>query len=113
MQRDQATLFDIVRAAQLVKLFVDGLTMEAFQVDLKTQSAVLHQLLIIGEAVKRLSLEFRNENPNVPWKLITGMRDHLIHAYDTVDLEEVWSTATVDIPALLFVLEPLVPSKPD
>lgn len=63
--------------------------------------------------MKRLSLEFRNENPDIPWKLIAGMRDHLIHAYDTVDLEEVWRTATVDIPALLSVLEPLVPSKPD
>ncbi len=53
MQRDQATLFDIVRAGQLLRLFIDDLTPEAFQVDLKTQSAVLHQLLIIGEAVKR------------------------------------------------------------
>jgi uncharacterized protein with HEPN domain len=96
-----------------VQSFVEGLSLQEFQTDLRTQSAVLHQLLITGEAVKRLSMDFRDENPDVPWKLIAGMRDHLIHAYDTVDLEEVWSTETVDIPALLSVLEPLVSPKPD
>ena len=112
MQRDETTLLDIVRAGRLVLSFIDGLSLQAFHADLKTQSAVLHQLLIIGEAVKRLSVAFRDENPDITWKLIAGMRDHLIHAYDTVDLDEVWSTATNDIPALLAVLEPMVPSKP-
>jgi uncharacterized protein with HEPN domain len=53
-------------------------------------SAVLHQLLIIGEAVKRISPEFRVAHPEVPWKLIAGTRDKLIHFYEGVDLEEVW-----------------------
>jgi uncharacterized protein with HEPN domain len=48
---------------------------------LKTQSAVLHQFLIIGEAVKRLSFELRAARPEVPWKLTAGTRDKLIHFY--------------------------------
>jgi uncharacterized protein with HEPN domain len=55
----------------------------------KTQSAVLHQLLVIGEAVKRLSQDFRRDHPEIPFALIAGMRDKLIHEYDDVDLEEV------------------------
>ena len=37
---------------------------------------------------------------------MAGMRDKLIHAYDAVDVEEVWRTATVDVPALAVALSP-------
>jgi len=77
-------------------------------IDLKTQSAVLHQLLIIGEAVKRLSMSLRAEYTGIPWNLMAGMRDNLIHAYDTVDIEEVWNTASKDIPELLQQVQNIV-----
>jgi uncharacterized protein with HEPN domain len=67
--------------------------------------------LVLGEAVKRLSEEFRHHHPEIRWRLIAGMRDKLIHEYDTVDLEEVWRTATADIPQLIAFLEPLAPPK--
>jgi uncharacterized protein with HEPN domain len=50
----------------------------------------LHQLLIIGEAVKNLSIEFKTKHEQIPGKLIAGMRDKVIHAYNDVDLDEVW-----------------------
>lgn len=108
MQRDTAVLLDIVRAAQLILNFKDGMNKSAFDADLKTQSAILHQLMVIGEATKRLSQPFRDNHPNIPWTLAAGMRDRLIHGYDTVDLDEVWHTVTVDIPALLAKVEPLI-----
>ena len=109
MPHDEATVLDIVRAARLARAFVRGIDREAFFADLKTQSAVLHQLLIIGEAVRRLSAGFRNRQDAVPWRAIAGMRDKLIHAYDEVDLEEVWQTVQRDVPRLIEQLEPLVP----
>lgn len=112
MQRDEATLLDIAKAARLVLVFIQGMAKEAFLDDLKTQSSVLYQLIVIGEAVKRLSHEFRAQHPDIPWSLIAGMRDHLIHAYDTVDWDEVWKTATRDVPDLLAKIEPLLPTKP-
>lgn len=87
---DQASVLDLVRAARLVVEFRGTLDKPAFLSDLKTQSAILHQLLIVGEAAKRLSDAFRAAHPTIPWKLMAGMRDKLIHAYDEVDLEEVW-----------------------
>jgi uncharacterized protein with HEPN domain len=57
--RDQATVYDIYHAAQLVVEFQGGLSQSAFAEDLKTQSAILHQLLVVGEAVKRLSADLR------------------------------------------------------
>jgi uncharacterized protein with HEPN domain len=112
MARDDASLLDIARAARLTQEFCRGMTKGQFLKDLKTQSAVLHQLLILGEAVKRLSDDFRQQHATVPWRLIAGMRDKLIHGYDSVDLNEVWKTTSQDMPNLLSQIEPLLPQKP-
>lgn len=79
MSRDEATLLDLERAARLIIEFTHGMDAEEFLDDIKTQSAVLHQLLVLGEAVKRLSPAFRAWYPSIPWALIAGMRDNLIH----------------------------------
>jgi len=111
MSRDNATLLDILKAARLVTEFKGKLAKKAFLRDIKTQSAILHQLLVIGEAVKRLSEDFRARHREIPWLRIAGMRDKLIHAYDAVDLDEVWKTTTKDIAPLISFLEPLVPQE--
>jgi uncharacterized protein with HEPN domain len=111
MSRDETTLLDIVRAARLVLEFRQGMDKADFFKDIKTQSAILHQLMVIGEAVKRLSQDFRTRHSEIPWTLIAGMRDKLIHEYDIVDLDEVWKTVDVDIPELLSLLEPLIPKQ--
>lgn len=54
------------------------------------QDALIRCLEVLGEAVKRLSLECRKRAPEIPWRAMAGMRDLLIHCYDRVDLEEVW-----------------------
>ena len=108
MSRDDTSILDILRAAHLILEFTDSMSREAFTSDLKTQSAVLHQLLVIGEAVKRLSFEYRAGHPDLPWKRMAGMRDNLIHAYDGIDMKEVWTTITRDIPDLIQRLKPLV-----
>lgn len=66
----------------------------------------------LGEAAKRLSLEFREQHGKIPWQKVAGMRDKLVHEYEDVDLDEVWKTARSDIPRLMDSLEPLAP-RPD
>lgn len=75
------------------------------------QSGTLHQIIIIGEAVKRLSTEFRQNHPTIPWKFIAGMRDRITHGYFEVDLEEVWNTVQKDLPELVAYLKPLISTK--
>jgi uncharacterized protein with HEPN domain len=111
MQRDEPTLLDITKAVRSVQTFIQGLDKETFLKDYKTQSAVLYQIVVIGEAVKRLSRAFRDHHPEIPWSLIAGMRDILIHGDDVVDWDEVWKTATSDMPDLLSKLEPLLPGE--
>ena len=67
--------------------------------DRKTQSAVVRQLEIIGEAVKNLSKALTIGETNVPWRQIAGTRDRLIHAYIRVDLDAVWSMVVQDLPS--------------
>ena len=112
MRRDEATLLDIAHAAREVQDFIQGFEKNVFLGDLKTKSAVLYQLLVIGEAVKRLSFEFRDQHSEIPWSSMAGMRDHLIQGYDIVDWKEVWKTVTADIPDLLNRIKPMLPKNP-
>jgi uncharacterized protein with HEPN domain len=66
---------------------------------------------VIGEAVKRLSEDFRARHSEIPWIRIARMRDKLIHQYDAVDLDEIWKTVTKDVAPLISFLEEFVPQE--
>ena len=85
------------------------MSQEAFEEDVKTQDAVIRRIEIIGEAVRRLSVEFCAQYPHIPWRQIRGMRNKLIHEYDRVDLVAVWDVIQQDIPPLIAQIRPLVP----
>lgn len=109
MLRDNASLLDIARAAQLILEFAQGLEKPELAANLEKQSAILYQIVIIGEAVKRLSTDFRNQHSDIPWREIAGMRDILTHQYDRVEVDEIWGLIQDDIPQLLSMIEPLLP----
>jgi uncharacterized protein with HEPN domain len=70
--------------------------------------ALVHALQIVGEAASKISIETRENYPQIPWPAIIGMRHRLVHAYFDINLDLVWTTATEDAPALLAQIEPLL-----
>ena len=73
---------------------------DAFLASPQAQDAVIRNLEIIGEAVKHLSAELRQQHPDIPWKRIAGMRDEMIHEYFGVDLRIVWNVVERHVPPL-------------
>lgn len=107
--RDAGTLRQIVGAAHAVESFCQDTTLDEFRIDIKTWSATQYQILVIGEAAYRLSESFIAAYPEIPWRDIKDMRNVLAHAYDLVNLDIVWQTATRDIPALRAAIEAILP----
>lgn len=81
---------------------------EAFMADSKTQDAVVRNFEVIGEATKRISRETRALAPHIPWRLMAGFRDVLIHNYNGVRLNLVWEAVQKDLPGLREPLEALL-----
>lgn len=98
---DAATLGDLVAACVRVIGYVRDASRSDLDQDDLLLSACCYQIAVIGEAVKRVSPNTRTKHPEVPRKDIAGMRDRLIHGYDSADRDELWKTATEDIPTLL------------
>ena len=88
---------DILDSIQKIQEYTKDTTIEDFNNRIESQDAVIRRLEIIGEAVKKLPNELKEEYPNIPWKQIAGMRDILIHEYAGVLLERVWKVVTVDL----------------
>jgi len=84
-----------------VQILVLEVSLPAFSSDWRTRDAVLHNLEVIGEAVKHLPDGLKAGFPGIPWKRIAGFRDVLAHAYFSLDDSIVWDVATNQMDALL------------
>jgi uncharacterized protein with HEPN domain len=91
---------DILDAMDKAEVLVEGFTYRQFEEDFRTNFAVIRALEIIGEATKRLPMSVREHYPGIPWTGMAGMRDRIIHGYDTVDLQIVWDVVKQDIPEI-------------
>lgn len=97
---DSDYLLHILEAINKIEYYLGNLTHDQFIVDEKTTDAVIRQFMVLGEAVSRISDDFREKYSEIPWHLATGMRNRLVHDYLEVDVEVVWETATKDLPQL-------------
>jgi uncharacterized protein with HEPN domain len=91
-------LKDILAAIESIEEFIAGMSLETFEKDDKTASAVMRKLEVIGEAVKQVPDGVRQKYAHVPWKEMAGMRDKLIHFYFGVDHQLVWRAIQERLP---------------
>jgi uncharacterized protein with HEPN domain len=112
MLRDEASLLDIFKAGKRVVEFARGLSRTDLETDVMRLSAILYQIQILGEATKRLSLEFREQHSDIPWSRVAGMRDIIAHQYDRLDLDLIWTVIQHSIPELLEMIALFLPEEP-
>lgn len=96
MKSDTVYLEQIKEAITKIKSFTEGFDYDQFVNDQKTQSAVIMQLMLIGELAKKVSKKTQSKI-DLPWKDIAGFRDRAIHDYYRIDLSIVWKTIEDDI----------------
>jgi uncharacterized protein with HEPN domain len=99
---------DVLFSLEEIEDFTKDMDFEAFIKDKKTVNAVIRSLEVMGEAVKMIPDDIKNEYPQIPWKYIAGMRDKLIHEYHGVDLGIVWEVVKKEVPPLKPLFEEIL-----
>jgi len=101
MYRDyKVYLNDILEAIRKIQNYTKNMGFSEFKRNELVQDAVIRNLEIIGEAVKRIPDSIKREHPHIEWRKIAGLRDILIHAYFEIDLEIIWDIIKNKIPSL-------------
>lgn len=101
MSKDKETLLKhILEAIERIENYTQDISREEFKEDVKTQDAVIRRLEIVGEAIKNLPEDFKEDNRESIWEGAAGMRDILIHQYFGVDLDIIWNTINQTLPEL-------------
>lgn len=101
---DKIRLQHVVDSIEEIKTYLKDVEFEDFREHSMMKNACIRQLEIIGEACGKVSKEIREENPQIAWKSIVGVRNILIHKYFGVDDKVVWDILQGDLP----ILEPQI-----
>jgi uncharacterized protein with HEPN domain len=112
MLRDNASLLDIYKAGNKIISFAEGFTAQELAADEMRLSAILYEFIVIGEATKRLSPQFRDQHPELPWTEMAGLRNVLAHQYDKVDVQLLHRSIRVSLPEALEKIISLLPKLP-
>lgn len=99
-RHDRLFLYDVIECCDRVAGYINGVREEDYHVNPMLQDALVRNIEVVGEAVKNLSQEIKDANPNIAWSQIARMRDKIAHHYFRINLDVVWKTATDDLPAL-------------
>jgi uncharacterized protein with HEPN domain len=105
VDRNPLYLGDMLDYARKARQFVEGKSREDFERDEMLRLALVHALQIVGEAARRVSDDYKDAHPEIPWNQITGMRHRIVHDYVHINNDTVWETVTDDLPELIKLLE--------
>jgi uncharacterized protein with HEPN domain len=107
-EADRIRLPHMRDAAREALSFIQGLTKAELKRNRMLALSLVKELEIIGEAATNVSAELQASTAEIPWAVIVGMRNRLIHAYFEVDFDIVWITTTSKLPDLANQLDRLL-----
>lgn len=99
-RKPSAFIEDILKCIGHIQMFTNNLSFDEFSENYMATEACLYNLQVIGEAVLNLDTDIKDNNPQMPWALIKGMRNRLIHEYFGTDIPVVWNVFKNELPAL-------------
>ena len=112
MRKDDLTrLRHMIDFAKEALRFAENRSRKDLDHDQMLTLALIKAIGTVGEAASKLSPEFRDGHPELPWPSIMGMRHKLIHAYFEVDLDMVWRTTVDELLPLIQALEAIIASE--
>lgn len=101
-------LSDILESIQKIESYINEIAEQEFIADQEKQDAVIRRLEIIGEAVKKIPDEVRDQYTTVPWRQIAGLRDIVVHEYFGVSPSLIYKTVTSDLSALKTTIQLMI-----
>ncbi len=101
-------LDDIINCCDKIIRYTEQLNYDGFTNDELVYDAVIRNLQIIGEAVKKVPLEIRNKYNQIQWRKIAGLRDILVHVYFSLEDETIWDIIQTKIPSLKTTIEQII-----
>jgi uncharacterized protein with HEPN domain len=104
-RKPSALIKDILNCINKIGLYTKGFSSETFSANYMVVEACLYNLQVIGEAVSKLPDDIKKTEANIPWNLIKGMRNRLIHEYFGTDPDIVWRVIKNELPAMMKELE--------
>ena len=107
--RDVAAIWDMTQAIREIQHFTTNFTEESYLETLWLQRVVERNFEILGEACRRVSVEFQQTHPEVDWRNTVALRNIIAHRYEQVDHELIWDIIQNVLPSLLGVLEDFLP----
>lgn len=109
MQRKDGIIINkIIDELNIVLEAVGDMSFEEFNVQEMFKRGVCMTVINVGELVKNLSSEFRNDYSHIPWKDIAGFRDIAAHKYQTLNMKDVYSTIMNDFPELKINIQKII-----
>ena len=109
--KDRLRLLDMRDAAEKARRYAAGRTRADIEDDEMLQSALVREVMVVGEAANHVSEETRAQAPDIDWGDIVGMRNNLVHAYWKVNYDVLWDVITYRLPPLLSELNRLIEAK--
>ncbi len=103
----------MIQAMERATGFLRVLNRGEFLADDRMRHAMWAQIVIMGEAVRRLPESRLDQHPSVSWSTIAGMRHRLVHGYDVIDWGIVWNVVTMELPILSSKLKHILDTSPD
>ncbi len=98
--RNDLVLGKMLDIIDKIQRYCEGVSYDSFSENSLLAEACVFNLSQIGELSNKVDEEFEEQNPQIPWRQLYGLRNRIVHDYEGVNLKLVWEIIRTDLPEL-------------